>query len=184
MQRKSIYKYAAEAGVPVGIYLSMMSTFMLLSVKMPLLSSFMLPMTIGFPFYLGYILKRIGKSEPSFMKFSSLWLGGIYTVIFGTLICMLFTAVYMIWIQPGFIDAYFSNMIAAIESSSLSEEYGGSLEALRNMKENHLLPTVMDFVTTMGWFTCFSGSILSLFLALIISRTSSKVQNNVVSRES
>lgn len=179
MKRKSVYKYAAEAGVPVGLYLTLMSACLLFSVKIDFTLTLLLPLVVLFPFYLGYFMRRIGKLEPGFMKFSSLWLSGIYSVIFGTLICMLFSGLYIVFVEPGFVGAYFSKMIEAVEMSPMAESYESSVEVMRNAMETRMLPSGMDFVTTMGWFTCFSGSIVSLILAFILSRTGRKVADVV-----
>ena len=179
MNRKSIYRYASEAGLPVGIYLSLMSACLLMSVKIPFLATLNLPLAIIFPFYLAFFIKKIGKIEPSYMKFSSLWLAGIYTVIFGTLICMFFSALYIQFVEPGFVQAYFISMIENIESSPFAEEYGPTLDIMRNAMESRLLPTSTDFITSLGWFTSFSGAVLSLFIALILSKTSSKVSKAI-----
>lgn len=175
MQKKSIYKYAAEAGVPIGLYLTLMSACLLLSVKVQILPMLILPLGLGFPVVLWSLMKRISKAEPSYNKFSSLWLGGIYTVIFGTLICMFFSALYIVGVEPGFVHLYISNAIEAVESAGLAGEYEPTITLMKEAMEAHLLPSGMQFLMSMAWFTCFSGSILSLIISLIMTRTSNKV---------
>lgn len=175
MQKKSIYKYASEAGVPAGIYLTLMSACLLLSIKIPVLPLFLLPLGIGFPFLLWVLMKRISKEEPTYSKFSSLWLGGLYTVIFGTVICMFISALYIVIAEPGFVHLYVNNALDAVESSPVAGEYEASIALMRNAIDAHLLPSGLEFLTTMAWFTCFVGSIISLFLALIMSRSGKKI---------
>ena len=179
MKRKSIYKYASEVGIPVGMYLSLMSSCLLMSIRMPFLMSAIFFLAIGFPFYLGFFVRKIGKIEPAYMKFSSLWLGGIYSVIFGTFICMFFSGLYITFIEPGFVGAYCQNMIDTIEASPIADEYEATIGMMRNAMDSHMLPSGMDFVTTMGWFTCFVGSVLSLVIALIVSKMDRNVSNPV-----
>lgn len=174
MKQKSIYKYAAEAGMPVGIYLSAMSACLLLSNKIPFLPTLLLPLAIGFPFVLWMTMKKIGQEQPSYQKFSTLWLGGIYTVIFGTLICMLFSGVYITFFEPGFVHNYVTNAIMTVEESSMAEDYQSTLILMRDAIEAKILPTGMQFITTMAWFTCFTGSILSLVISLLITKTGKK----------
>lgn len=175
MQKKSIYKYASEAGVPAGLYLTLMSACLLLSVKIPSLPLLILPLGLGFPVVLWFLMKNIIKAEPGYNKFSSLWLGGIYTVIFGTMICMFLSALYIIGVEPGFVHLYVNNAIDAVESSGMAGEYEATIALMREAIDAHLLPSGMEFLTTMAWLTCFTGSILSLFLALILSRPGKKV---------
>lgn len=170
MQRKSIYKYASEAGVPAGLYLTLMSACVLLSIKLPVLPMLMLPLAIGFPFILWALLRKIAQEEPSYNKFSSLWLGGIYTVIFGTLICMFFSSLYIVFIEPNFVHAYFANAISALEGSPMAMEYESSIKLMKEAMAAHILPTGLEFVMMMAWTTCFVGSMISLVLALIMSK--------------
>lgn len=174
--KKSIYKYAAEAGIPVGIYLCLMSGCLLLSTKYDLLGTFLFPLVIGFPFLLGFMMKQIVKKEPAYLKISALWLAGIYTVIFGSLICMLFSASYIIFADPGFVYEYVSSAIDAIESSPAKEQYAATANLMRDAIDARILPTGTEFVATMGWTTCFTGSLLSLLIAMIIVSTSRKKQ--------
>lgn len=175
MQKKSIYKYASEAGLPAGLYLSVMSACVLLSVKFPALPMFLLPLCIGFPFLLWVLIRQISRNEPSYNKFSSLWLGGIYTVIFGSLICMFLSALYIVFFEPDFVNLYVNNALVAVESSPFASEYEASINMMHEAIEAHILPSGLEFLTTMAWFTCFCGSILSLLIALIMSKTGRKV---------
>lgn len=169
MQRKSIYKYASEAGIPFGIYLTFMSSCLLLSIKVPFLQLLFLPLCIGFPILLWTLLKKIIKAEPSYQKFSSVWLGGIYTVIFGTLICLFFSALYLVFIEPGFVHNYINNAIMAVETSPMAGEYEDTVAMMREAMAMHLLPSGFEFATSMAWFTCFFGSIVSMVLAFFMT---------------
>ena len=179
MQKKSIYKYASEAGLPAGLYLSLMSACVLLSIKIPVLPVMLLPLSLGFPFVLWALMRWIVREEPSYNKFSSLWLGGLYTVIFGTLICMFLSAIYLIGFEPGFVNLYVSNALEAVESSPVAAEYEQSIIMMRRAMEAHILPSGLEFLTTMAWFTCFCGSILSLIISLIISRGGKNITRRI-----
>ncbi len=155
---KSVYKYAAEAGLPIGIYLIGMSACVLFSLSMPALPMLVPLLALGFPVLLGYYMKR-----------SALWLFGIYSVIFGTLICSLFSALYLVVINPGFIASYVSTTLSTIEASPVAAEYVDMTTVMRSALESRRLPSGMQFVTTIGWFSCFVGSMLSMLLAGILS---------------
>ena len=166
---KSVYKYAAEAGLPIGIYLIGMSACVLFSLSMPALPMLVPLLALGFPVLLGYYMKRLAKACPSYGKFSALWLFGIYSVIFGTLICSLFSALYLVVINPGFIASYVSTTLSTIEASPVAAEYVDMTTVMRSALESRRLPSGMQFVTTIGWFSCFVGSMLSMLLAGILS---------------
>ena len=175
MQKKSIYKYASEAGLISGLYLSLMSACLLLSIRMPALPIMLVPLCIGFPFVLWTLMRNIAKDEPSYNKFSSLWLGGIYTVIFGSLICMFLSSIYIVFVEPGFVHQYINYTIESLEASPMAAQYESTILLMREAMEAHILPSGMEFLTTMAWFTCFTGSVLSLVIALIMSRISRRV---------
>lgn len=172
MQKKSIYKYASEAGLPLGIYLSAMSACLLLSVKFTILPMLILPLAIGFPVLLWMQMRKIVREEPAYNKFSSLWLGGIYSIIFGTLICMFLSALYIVFLEPDFVLKYVNNALEAVESSPMAAQYEESIQLMRNAIDAHVLPDGLEFLTTMGWFTCFCGSLLSMIVAVIMSKFS------------
>ena len=169
MEKKSIYKYASEAGLPAGLYLTLMSACVLFSINFPPLPMLLFPLGIGFPFLLWFLIRKISREEASYNKFSSLWLGGIYTVIFGTLICLFLSALYIVFIQPDFVAIYVNNALEAVESSPMAADYAESIEMMHKAIEAHILPSGMEFLTTMAWFTCFCGSVLSAVIALIIN---------------
>lgn len=175
MQKKSIYKIASEKGLPAGLYLSLMSACVLLSVKVPVLPMLLLPLVLGFPVMMWFLMRSIIREEESYNKFSSLWLGGIYTVIFGSLICMFLSSIYIVFFEPNFVNLYVNNALAAVESSPFSGEYEQSVALMREALEANILPSGLEFLTTMAWFTCFCGSILSLVIALIMNNLSRKV---------
>ena len=169
MNNKSIFKYASEAGLPMGIYLTIISACLLLSIQLPPLGFLVTPLTIGFPFMIWFLLKRIVQIEPSYMKLSTLWLGGIYTVIFGTLICMFLTGLYLVFVNPGFINEYARLLIVQLEEADIANEYAPTIAILKNAVSSGALPTGMDFNITMGWLTSFSGSVLSLIIAFLMT---------------
>lgn len=171
---KSIYKYAAEAGLPVGLYLTLMAILLFVSIKIESATSLIFLLAAGFPFLLGYRMRRIAIAEPAYMKVSALWLGGIYTVIFGSLICALFSGIYLVFVDPGFINAMVMSAVYSLEGSPVAPEHSATISLMRDAVDAHLLPTGMEFVSTMGWLTCFSGSVLSLILSLIIVKTGTR----------
>lgn len=157
--------------MPIGILLTAMSACMLMGLRYPALTSLILPLAIIFPVILWALLRQVARKEPDYLKVSALWLGGIYTIIFGTIICMLFSATYIFYVEPGFVYEYVTAAIASIESSPLRDEYAPTTALMREAIDARILPSGMEFVTTMGWTTCFFGSVLSLIIATIIVNT-------------
>ncbi|MBD5279606.1 MAG: DUF4199 domain-containing protein [Bacteroides sp.] len=169
MDNKSIYKFAAESGLPAGLYLTLISLGVMLSMKVEFMNLAVLPLIVGFPFFMAWRMNRVVKIRPEYGNFSPLWLFGIYTIIFGTLICMLATYLYLMFVDPYFIK---ESLDQAIETFSKLPDSGASnmSEIMRQAAEKNVYPSKTQFVTSMGWFTCFGGSMLSLLLAFVISR--------------
>ena len=171
---KSIYKLAAESGVPVGLYFITAATCFFLSLRIPSLEYLVFPMMLVFPAVLYLLMKRMVKTEPGYCRFSPMWLYGIYTVIFGSLICMLYATLFLMFIEPHFLLDYANAMIATLQEQPSPERFEATVDVLRNAIDSHMLPSVTDFVTTIGWLTCFTGSMLSMVLALILTRMSKR----------
>lgn len=176
---KSVYKYAAEAGLPVGLYLTVMSACLLLSLHAPSLPVLIIPLAALFPFFLAYFMKRMSQREPQYMKFSALWLCGIYAVIFGTLICALFSGLYLTFVEPGFIGRYVENALDTMASSPQAPEYAATMDMMRKALDSRMLPSGMEFVSSMSWLTCFAGSIMSLMISLILTGMSRRKTVNM-----
>lgn len=166
---KSVYKYAAEAGIPAGIYMTVMSSCFLLSNSFPSLPLLLPVLFLMFPYLLWRMMKKMIRLQPSYQKFSTLWLFGIYVIIFGTLISSFFSGVYLTFINPGFINEYVNQAIASIESLPDPTPYAASAEVMKRAIEDHLLPSGMEFVAATGWSSCFFGSILSMILSLFLA---------------
>ena len=171
---KSIYKYAAEAGIPTGLYLTLMSGCFLLSPKYDFLSMLIFPLMLVFPVVVWALMKRVATLQPLYSRFSPLWLFGIYSIIFGTLICALVSGVYLVFVDPGFMTHYVESAIANIQESPMAGQYAQTIDMMQDALDRHMLPSGLQFVATMGWFTCFSGAMLSLVMALIVSRGNTK----------
>lgn len=171
---KSIYKYAAEAGIPVGLYFTLEYICIFFGNRFPPLSTLFLLLFVSFPFLLWRLMKKLVALQPGYRKYSSLWLYGIYVIIFGTLISSLFSALYLTFINPGFITDYVTETIATIEQLPDPAVHAASIDVMQRALDNHLLPNRMEFVAATGWSSCFFGSILSMFLALLVSRQKRK----------
>lgn len=168
---KSVYKYSAESGLPVGLYLTAISFCFLLSLDVPFLPLLIMPLVFGFPFLLGWQVRRMAVAEPSYRKVSALWLCGIYSVIFGSMICALFSALYLVFVNPSFLEQYVVNALSVIEASPVAPEYADEITMMHRALDMRMIPGGMQFVASVGWLTCFAGSLLSLAIAFILSRS-------------
>lgn len=172
MEGKSVYSYAAHWGWRTGIHLTVMSMCFLMSLRCPSLTGILFAMLFLFPITVGNGMVRMRKESPGFGKFSALWLFGIYTVIFGTLICCLVSSMWVVFADPLFMRDYAVSLISDFENGMVGDNVNGMRAAMviRNAIDAHMLPTGMEFMVFLGWTTCFVGSLLSLVLAFILRK--------------
>lgn len=166
---RSAFSYAAHAGLPMGIYLSVLSLCVLASLRLDFLPMLILPLLIGVPVILFFMMRRTAADNPSLRRLSPLWLMGIYTFIFGSLICALVSNLYIMMVEPDFVARYLEQTIINMESLSDAGEFDAQISMMREALAKNTLPGSMQFVSTMAWSTCFFGSILSLLIAAILS---------------
>lgn len=164
--RKSIFRYAAELGPVLGIWFTLMSVLMVVSMYWSIANIAFMGMLVGIPVLVYKLMRRVARSEPAYSTFWSLWTLGIYLFIFGALLCAIVNAVYVVYVNPGFLHQYFNAMLDPAVSSA-DPAAAQQAAALRNAIEMNGFPSGMEFVMSMLWSTAFFGSILSLPLAML-----------------
>lgn len=178
-ERESIYKAAMKPGAWFGLYLSVSSCLQLLSVRVPLVENISFLMLL-----IGYVVftllhRKLWLSRPEFNKFSTLWLGGIMIVIYATLITGLATALWVTFIEPDYVQKFYS---AIMESIAAQPEQFDQLAIanIRNSMEQGRQLKPMDFVISMMWLSACAGVVLSLVSSLSlysIKRRSKEIAN-------
>lgn len=161
----SVYKLASRAGVPFGLFLSLAALSLLASVKVAELSMFFLPLIVALPVMLFLVMKRLAQRWASMRRVAALWVFGIYTTIFATLICALVSAVYMLAFEPDFLRRYLTSALTTLQSAPEMGEYSAQAAQLKSILSHGQLPSPMELVVSMSWASCFAGAIVSLPLA-------------------
>lgn len=165
---RSVYSYGARLGLRMGAWLCVMSACLLLSVKLPALILITVPMLLLIPFFLYRMMRGVWNVEPLHRTVSAQWLLGILIFAGGSLICALFTGVEMLTLQPHFFEEYMRHILTTLQAAGMASAYGEQMDILRRMLEHHIYPTPMQFAISMLWTTTFFGSLLSLFLAIVL----------------
>lgn len=165
MDAKNIYSTAARLGVPFGAYLSALSAAMVFSDQSQVLPVVALAMMVCLPMALYRMQRRSHILDPV-TPYAGIWLLGMVTLIFASLICAMVSYVLITTMRPDFIN---EQMQAAINVYSATPELRDSqlVEAMRTVQKENLLPTPIEYVIQMFWMTSFSGSMLSAFTALL-----------------
>lgn len=156
----------------MGLYLTAMSACILLSMRLPLLPMLLIPLMAGTPVLLWFLLRPLARRDAGNVSLFPLWLAGIYIFIFGTLVCGLLSALYLLFADPTFISTYVRTSVEAVEASpALAEAMAPQLEAMHEALSRNIIPSPMQYTTMMMWSTAFFGSILSLVVAAAMTFT-------------
>lgn len=180
MQKEnSVYYRAAVFGLPLGLLLTAASACFILMQRIPFLATFILLILAFIPFFVYRGMKRLADGGGAFGRLATLWVFGIYSFIFGTLVCSLISAFYLVVFDPSFV---YDSMNAAIDSlksvPDAASVYAEQIDVMQRAIDRHLLPSPMEFVISMGWSSSFFGSMLSLPLAFLVSRKASHQSRN------
>lgn len=152
--------------------LTAMSACMLLSVRMPVMPLALAGFVI-IPVYMVSRMRRIADQYVPYDRFTPLWLYGMYSLIFGTLICTLLSSLYVLWFEPDFINLYIDQTMATLAQGldgDLKQLHEENLRTIALARERHLLPSPLEFISSLGWSTAFFGSLATIPLALIAVR--------------
>ena len=167
-KNESPYYQGARAGVPIGLYFVAMFFLFVLMTKLAFASAVLMLMMVCLPIAVYATMRTtVGRTRGK-VVWSSLWMQGIMSFLFGSVICGLVTMVYLKFVEPNFLVDLFQMCIDTYASIP-GKEAEQATEMLQNIVKHGGVPTATSFTMSMFWLTAFSGSMLSLFLALIAS---------------
>ena len=164
---KSLYRRAAEYGVPFGIYLSIVSVSFVFIDKVPALSFMIFALLLALPFLTFCIQRQYFVKEYGFTQYSGLWMLGIMVFIFASLIMSLVTYVVVQLARPDWLYEWAQWLIAE-GSRSVDSHIRESSLTLKNIVDNNLVPRAIEVVFLGFWFMSFLGSVLSAIMALVV----------------
>lgn len=162
----SPYRRGAVYGAPFGLYLTALFFAISYTFDHQFLGLVSFAMMLGVPVLIYVFLRRSFVEDRGTTIYSSLWMEGIAIFFFGGLISTLVAVVYMRWIEPDFIESRIDAIIALYEQAdfSRSEE---AIDILTRAREQNLIPKPIDIAVDMLWFIVFTGSMLSMLMALL-----------------
>lgn len=170
-ETKSVYRQAAENGIPLGLYMSTISVFMLYTDLVPVFSVIALVMLFAGPVVIYRFQRRYFIQQGGFTEYAALWMLGIMMVIFGAIITGAITYVVLQYVRPEYIyDQAQATLDAYNSMPEMRAQASQVLDVLQVMIEQNALPTAIEFVFNMFWFVTFSGSVLSAITAAFSSR--------------
>lgn len=167
--KKSIYKRAAEWGLPFGLYIACMGVASIYADYFAPLSIIFILMIMATPLVVYYFQRRRFIEDDGFTEYAGLWMLGILLFIFGSVIASFIIYLVLQYFRPEFMYEQARMVIEAyskIPQASDSEV----LRVLQRMVDEKLLPTPIEAVFNAFWFITFFGSLVSAITALIAQR--------------
>ena len=167
--KKSIARYAMEYGVYFGIYLIVkfaLTTFSLNNFVANFVSEVLL---IANPFILYYIMRHYKKQDGGNVRFSQLWMFGIFLFFFASLLSGVAEYVYYRYINPTYIEMQMAAVLDLIEKMTQAQD-SEMLQVMRDGLAKGGAPSPIEMVFQTIWANVFFGSLLSIIIALIVSR--------------
>lgn len=153
----------------MGIYLTLIFLFTVLSEQFSLLSLAGLAMLCYTPFFTYRLIVKIHKKYFCTSDFASLWMLGISIFIGGSMICALCSYAYLQYIDPNFIYRQAVNA-AELYKELDPDNTSGIAEVIDSLIDNNMLPTPIEVAVEMLWTTTFFGSLLSMLLSAIVRK--------------
>lgn len=164
---KSVYRQGAEDGLLLAPLLIAASFCMGASIYCPvfILPTLIFMLAVPVVTYISQLKSYL--RQPELSSLSALWLQGICMFFFASLIMGLAIYAAMRWMWPGFINDQVDAVIA-VYSASNDPNIQSLLKGIQRARETHSLPTSIDITLELMYMVVFTGSLLSLFSALIV----------------
>lgn len=164
---RSIYERAAADGAWLGVYFVALFGLSVASMRIALLNIVVLAMALMVPFIAYRYLRRTYVDCHGMATYSALWMQGILTFGCASLILSAAAYLFMRWIYPDFIldtlrmgvEFYRSEPSGA--ASQLADEFQAIIDTRQ-------IPSPVVISIMWLWLGTFTGSILSMFLAVIV----------------
>ncbi|MBJ2183696.1 MAG: DUF4199 domain-containing protein [Muribaculaceae bacterium] len=162
-----VYRRGASDGALMGLVLCALFASWALSMRMAVASLAFPLLLLAVPVLAFVQLRRGYRADLGTSTFSALWMHGICTFFFGTLLMAALAIVWLRWWEPGLIGE--SLRSAADVYASLGSPEAQKMAAdVRALLDKGLAPRPVDIGLSLMWAGVFSGSILSMIYAGII----------------
>lgn len=157
----AFFRRGADDGLGFGFYLSALIIFLFLSVKVTSLSYVFVALAAGVPFYVYWRLRRSFIDSEATQSFPSLWMQGITMYFCGGLVMMAAGCVYLMWIDPHYLQKLGALTVEALELG----DYTGAGVSSEEMSNMFATMTPLNLMLEFLWLAMFTGSILSMIMA-------------------
>lgn len=164
---RSIYERAARDGLWAGVYFLAIFLLSVASTRLAILNVVVLTMLLLVPFILYRRLRLTHIAAHGMETFAGLWMQGILMFLFGALIFSAASYIYMRVISPDFIPEILA-MGAEYYRRAGTEAATELADEIDAVIEHHAYPGASTLAILWLEVVTFTGSVLSLFEAMIV----------------
>lgn len=163
-ERASVFRRGAEFGLPMGLFMSLISICSIFADRFPPLAWVVLISLLAGPWVVWRFQRRYFIEEEYQAEYASLWMLGILMIIYGALISGLITWAVLQWMRPGFV---YEQMQTMLDLYGQMPEMKDSelLRVMQKAYETNALPSPIEMVMNFFWLVTFSGCLMSAVTA-------------------
>lgn len=161
------YRRGADDGFLLGAYLVLLFFALAFSMKVSILGMIAMGMILAVPAVIYLMLARSFRAQNGLASFSSLWMQGIVTFFGGSLILAVVMMVYLRWIDPSFMADRLTEAIQIYRD--LNQPRATEVaDTLQLILDQNIIPSATDVALEVIWAGVFTGSLLSMLIALLV----------------
>lgn len=163
----SVYRRGADNGLAMGLLFILLFAGFVLTEYVSVFSVVALALMASVPFAAFLFLRRSYKKSGYTLEFSALWVEGIVTFTCAGALLAIVVYVTLKWVDPDYMVRQVDAAIEVYENidDGRAREVLGMLEMI---KENNAYPTPRFLSLQLVLTSCFTGSILSMLLGILI----------------
>lgn len=167
---RSIYERAASNGLWMGIYFSILFLAMVGSMKWGVLNLVVMTLFFATPYLIFMQMRRTHVAAHGMETVAGLWMQGILTFCCGSLLLCATSYLFLRW---GYSDFMYDSCVQILEAYNSTPDLPRDeiYNIAQSIVNNRFVIRPADIAVAYFWMGSFSGSILSLILALIVKRT-------------
>lgn len=165
---RSVYSVAATDGVWVGLLMGACAACMIMASANILLAWISMVLFIVTPFVVWRMLREGWVTAAVPATFSAVWLHGICIFLFGGLLMALTMYLTLRFVTPQWIE---TQTLLAAERLMADPQTVAQGRSLVRIVETGQLPSPIYTAVSSIWLVSFTGSLLSMMFALILTRT-------------
>ncbi len=165
----NIFRIGLDRSVVMGLYTTVISLSMIYADLVPPLAIAAMVLLLGGPVVLYLMQRRVFVAGEGDFGMWDLWRMGVVAIFFGTIFTLLFTYGVLEYLRPGYMYEQIEMLLETYKQIPELKD-SQTVEALKMMLEEDLVPSPFSYALNMFVMTNFSGMFMGLITASLASR--------------